>query len=168
MSQPQAPTVAPDGTPQPIAPSISLYDQDFYLWTQTMAEALRSGNFTQLDLENLVEEVDALGRRDRRELESRLSILLMHLLKWQFQPEMRSGSWRGTLAEQRLRITKLLKESPSLRSPFEQLLPASYADARLLTSEETGLAIATFPERCSYELTQILDTAYLPPAAPRN
>lgn len=153
--------MASDGVPQTTAPT-SLYEQDFYLWTQTMAAALRLGNFTQLDLQNLIEEVDALGRRDRRELERRLTTLLMHLLKWQFQPEMRSGSWRGTIAEQRLRITKLLKESPSLRSPFEQLLLPCHEDARLLASAETSLAIETFPENCPYKLSQTLDIAFLP------
>ena len=89
-------------------PSEQLYEKDFWLWTQTMAEALKSGNFSQLDLVNLAEEVESLGRSDRRELQSRLTVLLMHLLKWQFQSDMRSGSWRGTLVEQRIRILKLL------------------------------------------------------------
>ena len=88
---------------QMLLPSIAvtLYEQDFWLWTQTMAEALKSGNFSQLDLEHLADEVESLGRSDRRELQSRLIVLLMHLLKWQFQAEMRAGSWKGTLREQR-------------------------------------------------------------------
>jgi Domain of unknown function DUF29 len=143
-------------------PSQKLYEQDFWLWTQTMAQALKSGNFSQLDLENLAEEVESLGRSDRRELQSRLTVLLMHLLKWQFQPEMQSGSWRGTLAEQRIRITKLLKESPSLRSFFELSIDECYDDAKVKASEETGLMMVTFPVICPYEIENILSIEFLP------
>jgi hypothetical protein len=152
---PELSTVSPPST-------VSLYEQDFFLWSQTMAEALRSGNFAQLDLENLAEEVASLGRRDRRELQSRLVVLLHHLLKWQFQPEMRSGSWRGTLAEQRMRIRNLLKESPSLRSFFEESVAESYEDAKVQASAETGLEIVTFPEICPYEIGEVLNVEFLP------
>ncbi len=143
-------------------PTPTLYEQDFWLWTQTMAEALRSGNWSQLDIDNLVEEVESLGRSDRRELQSRLTVLLMHLLKWQFQADMRSGSWRGTLAEQRIRIRKLLKESPSLRSVFESFLDECYDDAKIQASAETGLPCTTFPLTCSYPIEDILNTEFLP------
>jgi Domain of unknown function DUF29 len=149
--------------PMLLSPPISmLYEQDFCLWTQTMAEALRSGNWSQLDLENLVEEVESLGRSDKRELQSRLTVLLMHLLKWQFQTEMRSGSWRGTLAEQRIRIEKLLKESPSLRSVLEASIDECYDDAKIQASAETGLPRATFPLTCAYSIEDILNTEFLP------
>ncbi len=143
-------------------PSERLYEQDFWLWTQAMAEALKSGNLSQLDLENLAEEVGSLGRSDRRELQSRLTVLLMHLLKWQFQSDMRSGSWRGTLAEQRIRVAKLLKESPSLRSFFEASVNECYDDATVKASEETGLVIATFPRTCPYDIEDILCIEFLP------
>ena len=142
-------------------PSEQLYEQDFWLWTQTMVEALKSGNFSQLDWVNLAEEVESLGRSDRRELQSRLTVLLMHLLKWQFQSDMRSGSWRGTLAEQRIRILKLLQESPSLRSFFEASIDECYDDAKVKASEETGLVMAIFPVRCSYAIEDILRIEFL-------
>jgi hypothetical protein len=154
--------------PNPIlSPPISnqtaeLYDRDFCLWTATMAEVLRSGNLAQLDIANLAEEVESLGRRDRRELESRLVVLLHHLLKWQFQPSMRSGSWRGTLAEQRLRIRRLLKDSPSLRSVLETSTDECYADAKIQASEETGLISDTFPVDCPYPIEAILSIEFLP------
>ncbi|NJM46678.1 MAG: DUF29 domain-containing protein [Alkalinema sp. RU_4_3] len=91
------------------------YDRDFYAWTQEMVVALRSGNWAALDIENLVEEVEALGRRERQELENRLAVLLGHLLKWDYQPEQRSNSWRATVREQRRRIDKLLRENLSLK-----------------------------------------------------
>jgi hypothetical protein len=103
-----------------------------------------------------------LGRRDRRELANRLVVLLHHLLKWQFQPSMRSGSWRGTLAEQRLRIRRLLQDSPSLRSILEGAIDDCYSDAVIQASAETGLTIETFPVDCPYPIESILGIAFLP------
>ncbi len=93
------------------------YDEDFYAWTQKQARLLRAGEFSQLDIENVAEELESMGRSDRNEIESRLEVLLMHLLKWQLQIKLRSPSWSGAMREQRRRIVKLLGESPSLR-PF--------------------------------------------------
>jgi Domain of unknown function DUF29 len=149
-------------SPELVSNHDDLYEQDFYLWTQAMAAALRSQNFGALDLENLLDEVENLGRSDRRALESRLTVLLMHLLKWQFQPEMRSGSWRGTLIEQRTRIGKLLKESPSLRSFLCDSVDECYQDARLQAEAETGLEIGTFPEVCEYAIEDALNSLFLP------
>jgi Domain of unknown function DUF29 len=140
----------------------TLYEQDFFLWTQAMVEALRSGKFSTLDIENLAEEVESLGRRDRRELTSRLTTLLMHLLKWQFQPEMQSGSWRGTLAEQRLRIRRLLQDSPSLRLALEGAVDECYEDAKLQASAETGLPVSMFPATCPYPMVDVLNVEFLP------
>jgi Domain of unknown function DUF29 len=143
-------------------PTPTLYEQDFWLWTQTMAAALRSGDWSELDIENLVEEVESLGRSDRRELQSRLTVLLMHLLKWQFQSELQCGSWRGTLAEQRIRIGKLLKDSPSLRSFFEISIDECYNDAIIQASAETGLSRERFPVSCAYRIEDILNPEFLP------
>ncbi len=143
-------------------PITTLYEEDFWLWTQTMAVALKSGNFSQLDLENLAEEVESLGRNDRRELQSRLVVLLMHLLKWQFQPEMRSGSWKGTLREQRRRINAVLKDSPSLRSFLADSIDDGYDNAREQAADETGLAVIVFPASCPYTIEEILNVEFLP------
>lgn len=145
-----------------LSPTKTLYEQDFWLWTQTMAEALKSGNFSQLDLENLAEEVDSLGRSDRRELQSRLTVLLMHLLKWQFQPEMRTGSWKGTFREQRRRIRAVLKDSPSLRSFLIDSIDDGYDNAKEQASDETGLDLTTFPVICPYAIEDILNVDFLP------
>src|SRR6266852_4161446 len=92
------------------------YEEDFYAWTVEQARLLRSGDLTAIDIANIAEEIESMGRSDRRALESRLTVLLTHLLKWQIQQRLRSSSWSGSIAEQRRRIAKLLRESPSLRS----------------------------------------------------
>ena len=148
------------------SPTVTLYEQDFWLWTQTMAEALKSGNFSQLDLEHLADEVESLGRSDRRELQSRLIVLLMHLLKWQFQTEMRSGSWKGTLREQRRRIQGVLNDSPSLRSFLTDSIEDCYDDARAQAADETGLLITLFPVSCPYSIEEILAIEFLPDYSP--
>jgi hypothetical protein len=97
-----------------------LYDRDFHQWTQVMVEALRSRDWAGVDVENLIEEVESLGQQQRQELRNRLGILLGHLLKWQFQPTLRSKSWRLTLREQRAQIRFLLKDNPSLKPYLEE------------------------------------------------
>ncbi len=127
-----------------------------------MVKALRQGDWAALDVENLIEEIEALGKSDRRAVKSRLEVLLMHLLKWQFQPEQRSRSWQATILEQRLRIADILEESPSLKNYWPTVLEAAYAGARRLAAIKTGLALEQFPVECEYTIGQILDEAYLP------
>ncbi|MEN9232233.1 MAG: DUF29 domain-containing protein, partial [Thermostichus sp. DG02_5_bins_236] len=94
---------------------MQLYDRDFYAWIQEQATLLKSGQWDQLDIANLVEEIESLGRQERRELVNQLGILLGHLLKWQFQPQLRGKSWRATITEQRRQIQRLLQDNPSLK-----------------------------------------------------
>jgi hypothetical protein len=125
--------------------SKNLYERDYYRWLTATVELLRSGRLHELDIENLVEELDDLGRSERRALESNLRVLLMHLLKWEYQPEKRSGSWKATIREHRTRIKDLLTDSPSLRPYFHEVLPSAYQRARKLASDETGLPEQDFP-----------------------
>jgi len=138
------------------------YDDDFFAWTQEQARLLRSGEFSQVDIENVAEELESMGRSDKREIESRLEVLLMHLLKWQLQVRMRSPSWAATIREQRRRIQKLLRESPSLRPIIGQLIPEAYVEGREKAASETGLAEATFPDVCPFAPEQILSEDFLP------
>jgi Domain of unknown function DUF29 len=137
--------------------SHSLYEQDFHQWTQQMAAVLRNGHFDQLDIENIAEEIESLGRSDRRELKSRLTLLLMHLLKWHYQPEQRSNRWRATITEQRIRILDLLSESPSLVNYFKSEVDRCYNNAKALAADETELMPTTFPQDCPYLLTEVLE-----------
>ena len=145
----------------------SLYETDFYAWTQHQAALLRKNKWGELDAANLAEEVESLGRRDKRELGSRLQVLLAHLLKWRDQPERREDnhSWSDTIVEQREQIEDLLADSPSLRTQLPDLLPMRYVRARRRALRETGLAEGVLPQVCPWTLEQVLDDAFWPHAA---
>jgi hypothetical protein len=138
------------------------YEKDFYAWTVEQAELLRAGEFSAIDIVNIAEEIESLGRRDRRELGSRLTVLVAHLLKWQKQPDMRLKSWSATIREQRRQIKKLLGESPSLRPFVADALTEVYNDAREDAADETGLAATEFPAECPFTLDEVLSRAFLP------
>lgn len=135
-------------------------ETDYYGWTQQQAHLLRTKQFNQLDWYNLADEIEAMGRSEKRQLESRLEILIMHLLKWQFQPNFRSRSWQLTIKEQRLRLDKLITENPSLKPSLKTATDKVYPLATLSAERETGLS--NFPETCPYKLSDILATDFLP------
>ncbi|MFW6295672.1 MAG: DUF29 domain-containing protein [Halothece sp.] len=136
------------------------YEKDFYAWTQEQANLLRTGKLHQIDWQNIAEELEDMGRSEKRQLESRLEVLIMHLLKWQFQPNLRSRSWELTIKEQRLRIERLLDENPSLKSNLDNALEKVYPLAILSAEKETGLS--SFPSTCPYHLSEILSSEFLP------
>ena len=140
----------------------TLYNSDFYGWTKTQAQLLREEKWETLDKLNLIEEIETLGRQERRELTNLLALLLGHLLKWQHQPEKRSNSWLATIREQRTQINRILADSPSLKSYLEEAFSLSYQDGINLAVKETNLPYETFPENCHYEITQILEPEFLP------
>src|ERR1700722_8705792 len=116
-----------------------LYESDFAAWAETNAELLRAGRFSEVDLENVAEEIGDLAKRQRHALRSRLARLIQHLLKWQFQPEKRSKSWQRTILQQRLAISRLLQESPSLRPAFAEVAAEEYSEETSLAAIELGL-----------------------------
>jgi hypothetical protein len=138
----------------------SKYETDFYAWTKEQAELLSQRKIEEIDWENLAEEIKDMGRAEKRELASRLEILIMHLLKWQFQPNLRSRSWKLTIKEQRLRLQKLLEENPSLKASIQDVTENNYPFAVISTEKETGLS--SFPETCPYKLTEILSPEFFP------
>src|SRR5919106_4288377 len=123
-----------------------LYEQDFFQWTQTTAALIRQGKWHEVDPAYVAEELESLGKRDRRELASRLQVLVMHLLKWHYQPERRSEghSWRSTIRTQRLQLRLLLRDSPSLRPQVPPFVADGYPAARAEACDETGLPETTF------------------------
>ncbi|MEC4986602.1 MAG: DUF29 domain-containing protein [Oscillatoria sp. PMC 1068.18] len=140
----------------------NLYDRDFYLWTETTTNLLRENQFHQVDLDNLIEEIASMGKREKRELKSRLIVLLMHLLKWKYQSEKRSPSWNSTISEQRICLELLLEDSPSLKSFLAEVLSNCYQKARSAAARETNLSLDTFPEESPFSESEIFDPNYLP------
>lgn len=139
----------------------SLYETDYHQWIETTVEKLHSRDYANVDWDNLIEEIEDMGRNERRSIESNLIVVLLHLLKWQYQPERRSGSWEGSIIEHRRRIKKALKESPSLQPYLESIFAESYVEAVKQAKAETGLPLEMFPP-CPYELTAVLDDEFLP------
>ena len=138
------------------------YEQDFGLWAEQMANLLASGRFSELDIENLVEEVRDLSKRERDRLLSSLRLIMHHLLKWDYQPQRRSHSWLGTIQRERANITLYLDDSPSLKRYYEEVFPQCYQNAREMASDETGLKLSIFPLLCPFNQTEILDILNLP------
>jgi Domain of unknown function DUF29 len=150
----------PRQIPKPLMPS--LYETDFYAWTQEQAQLLKLQKWSQLDLPNLIEEIESLGKRERAELRNCLSVLIGHLLKWQHQVSKRSRSWLMTLRVQRRETQTLLEENPSLKPYLEEVLQISYIKGIALASGETNLPRKTFPENCPYTLEEILSDRFYP------
>lgn len=146
----------------------SLYEQDYYLWLETTAKLLREGQLSALDAANLLEEIEDMGRSEKRAVYSNLKILLMHLLKYRYQPQKRSNSWIASIVEHQQRLTKALKESPSLQPYYTEVFNECYQDARELAAAETGLAIACFPVETSFTPEEVLNSDYLPDRGDRE
>lgn len=141
---------------------MSLYEKDLVAWSDRTAALLRQHNFDELDVDNLADEIEDMGENRRRALESRLTVLLTHLLKWQFQPERRTRSWKTTIVAQRIALERLLKKAPSLQPYLIEILEEVYSDAIDLTAAETDLAPDRFPNHCPYTPEEILNRAFLP------
>lgn len=150
--------------PDPSMQLSSLYETDFVEWIDATVQQLKERRFTELDLDNLIEEMESLGKRDKRELQSRLIVLLSHLLKYKYQPEKRSNSWVATIAEQRRQMLLILQDSPSLKHYLVDIFEKCYATARKDAARETQLAVDSFPEICPFTLENILDEDWFPAA----
>ncbi len=140
------------------------YDRDFYAWTIEQAALLRAGEVAAADIEHIAEEIESMGKTEKRELVNRLVVLLLHLLKWQFQPALRGDSWRLSIEEQRYRLADHLDDNPSLRAILPKALEQAYRLGRLEAERETGLARSTFPAECPWVIGQIMDDGFWPGA----
>ncbi|KJR41703.1 protein of unknown function DUF29 [Candidatus Magnetoovum chiemensis] len=140
----------------------SLYETDFYQWALKTADLLRQGRFTELDIKNIAEEIEDLGKNNKRELASRLAVLIMHLLKWQYQPEKRSDSWITTINIQRIDIELVLEDSPSLKYDIDKVIEKAFIIAKRKFKKETGLDKNPLPKACPYTWEQLNDDDFLP------
>ncbi|MDQ3830586.1 MAG: DUF29 domain-containing protein [Candidatus Tectomicrobia bacterium] len=141
---------------------MSKYDEDFYAWTQEQAEYLRAGLWNAVDAVHIAEEIEDVGREQRHAVESHLTSLLMHLLKWRYQAGRRSRSWRVSIRNARIEIHK--RWTRRVEDEMEMRFIHTYANARKLAMDETGLPLDTFPEACTWRREQILDEDFLPEA----
>jgi hypothetical protein len=141
-----------------------LYDQDFYAWASKQAVLLREGRLSEADIKHIAEEIESMGRSERRELVNRLAVLLVHLLKWQHQPVLRSVSWRLELGEQRNRLEDHLADNPSLKSSLAETIAAAYRNAILGAARETAMDPDVFPTTCPWSYQQIMDPNFYPEA----
>ena len=138
------------------------YDKDFYGWALHNAALMRQGKLGEIDLDNVAEELESMGKSDKRALINRFAVLLAHLLKWKFQPERRSNSWTYTIEEQRGEVLDLLEESPSLKYELDKRMERAYKRAVLLAAAETGLNKKAFPKTCPFTEKQVLKADFLP------
>lgn len=138
------------------------YDQDFQAWIDANVYLLREGRLGEADIEHIAEELESMGKRDLRQLKSRLQVLLMHLLKWQFQPARQSKSCLMSIDHQRDEIEALLLDSPSLRPRLDEMIERAYAKAVRDASRETDLPEERFPKTCPYGVGQVLAEGFLP------
>jgi hypothetical protein len=138
------------------------YLTDFNSWISQTAQLLREHRWHEIDLPNLIEEVEDLGKSERRGITSQLIRLLLHLLKWQYQPQRRSDSWLDSITDARTQIELAIEDSPSLRSYPSEQLEESYHRARRQAARQTSIAISAFPETCPYSLELVLMENWLP------
>lgn len=139
-----------------------LYETDYLQWIETTVEDLRQGHYDRIDWNNLIDEIEDMARSQRRSLKSNWIVVLLHLLKWQYQPEKRSSSWESSLLEHRDCLRDDLRDSPSLKPYLETILAESYTRAVKQAKAETGLPLETFPIACPYEVSAILDDDFSP------
>lgn len=138
------------------------YDQDLIAWAMKNAALLRAGRLEEIDAAHIAEELEDMGKSEHRTLGSHLRNLVVHLLKWEFQPERRSGSWRSSIDTARAEIAEIVEDSPSLRPIAKERLEKDYALARKNAISETGLPPQVFPAHCPYEIDQVLSDAFWP------
>lgn len=138
------------------------YEDDFYAWTMANASLLKQGRFSEVDMENIIEEIESMGRSEKNQLVNRFAVLIAHLLKWQFQPDFRGRSWHGTIKEQRKRAKILLKENPSLKSKLTEAFSDAYELAVDQIEKETPIDLKLVPSECPYSFEECLDDNFFP------
>jgi hypothetical protein len=139
-----------------------LYDDDFYAWANEQAALLRAGKFSEADIEHIAEEIESMGKTEKRELISRLRVLMLHLLKWRFQPMKRTPSWEASIKVQRSDLSDHLEDNPSLKSLIPEILEKTFRSAVLEAVAETGQPLSAFPSECPWTFAQIIADDFWP------
>lgn len=142
--------------------SNDLYETDYDAWLASQIQSLKASSWDALDVAHLIEELEGLNKSNERELESYLVVLLAHILKWEYQPSMRCGSWEGSINNSRNRIIKLFKQQKSLKKRVDEFIPEAYLEAKEWATKETKIRIDLFPESCPYSIEQLQNKDWLP------
>jgi hypothetical protein len=142
-----------------------LYEEDFHAWANQQAELLRAGKISEADIEHIAEEIESMGKGEKRELASRLNVLLLHLLKWQYQPGRRGASWQATIRVQRRDLAVHMKDNRSLKAVLPEAIEQAYGNAIIEAGAETGLLESTFPATCPWSMEQLMDLDFWPGGA---
>jgi hypothetical protein len=140
----------------------TLYDRDFYAWANEQAALLRAGKLAAADIENIAEEIESMGKTEKRELANRLAVLLLHLLKWQYQPARRCSSWQATIRVQRRDLAIHLQDNPSLKAKLAETIEQAYGNAVIEAASETGQPELSFPSECPWTFELIMNAAFWP------
>ena len=140
----------------------TLYDTDFYAWANEQAALLRAGRLSEADIENIAEEIESMGRSERRELINRLTVLLVHLLKWRHQPALRGSSWHRTIEQQRLHLQEHIAANPSLKSQLDEAMISAYRHARIDAEHETGILRKSFPPASPFTFDESMNPDFWP------
>ena len=140
----------------------SLHDSDFYAWSLEQAALLRAGRVAEADLAVIAEEIESMGKTEKRELVSRLTVLLLHLLKWRHQPAGRGNSWRLSIANARDEIADLIADNPSLKAVLDEVMTSAYRYARRKAAIETEMGEEAFPAQCPWSFAQATDEGFWP------
>jgi hypothetical protein len=143
-------------------PITTLYERDYCLWLEQTIKQLQTSAFSQIDISALIEELQGMSNSEKNALESNLRILLMHLLKYRYQPDKRTNSWLFTIREHRKRLLKAFEKSPSLKPYYEGVFAECYQDGKELAADETGLSVSAFPDESPFSLEDTLNSDYLP------
>ena len=138
------------------------YEGDFYAWANEQAGLLRAGRLAEADIAHIAEEIETMGKSEKRELISRLTVLLQHLLKWQYQPMLHGQFWRATIRIQRRDLTVHLDDNPSLKSILPHAIAQAYGNALIGAEAETGLPEAIFPPLCPWTFERLMDSGFWP------
>lgn len=147
-----------------IASAVVSYDDDLYAWSKDQAARLRALKPRHVDWEHVAEEIESLGRSDRRSLQSDLKVVLLHLIKWRYKPQKRKPGWRSSINEHRDRIERIIQDSPSLARVPAESLAVEYRKARLQALQDTKLPGGRIPDTCPFSIEQVLDTDFWPKA----
>jgi hypothetical protein len=138
------------------------YERDFYAWANEQAALLRAGRLSEADIDHIAEEIESMGKTEKRELVNRLAVLLLHLLKWGFQPTRRGSSWEATVKIQRRDLRRHLADNPSLKSKLPESISDAYGNAIIEAGAETGLSENTFPFECPWSFDQMMADDFWP------